>query len=143
MDQLQTRGDLLTDSVIQFFKNDNHLQQLLSIVNSECSLSLRVLDTFVTKTSKTSNTFYLLKDQSVFRVHNSYKSQLKAYSKKQFDPFNRGKRLKLFYNDGKEILITTVGQLNFFRWAIDHELIGYLNGKINESKSCDFEVEFQ
>ena len=143
MDQLQTRNDLLAESVIQFFKNKDNLRQLLSIVNSECSLSLRVLDTFVTKTSKAANTFYLLKDQSVFRVHNSYKSQLKAYSKKQFDPFNRGKRLKLFYNDNKGILITTVGQLNFFRWAIDHELIEYLNGKINESKSCEFEVGFQ
>lgn len=139
---MQSRSELLKESVLSFFKETKHLTQLLSIVNSECNLSLRVLDTFVTKTSKDSNIFYLLKDQSVFRVHNSYKAQLKAYSKKQFDPFNRGKRLKLSYNGNKEFLITTVGQLNFFRWAIENELIEYLDGKIDEKDPEKFEVGF-
>ena len=142
MDQMQSRSELLRESVLSFFKEPEHLKQLLSIVNSECNLSLRVLDTFVTKTSKDANIFYLLKDQTIFRVHNSYKSQLKAYSKKQFDPFNRGHRLKLVYNNDKDILITTVGQLNFFRWAIENHLLEFLNGKIEDKDPDKFEVGF-
>lgn len=141
MENLQCRSDLLAQSVLNFFSNPEYLQQLLTVVNSECKLSLRILDTFVTKTSKEQNIFYQKKNNDVFRVHHSYKSQLKAYSKKQFDPFNRGKRIKLFYNKKKNVLITTVGQLNFFRWAIENELIEYLNG--NCYKECEeFEVDF-
>ena len=61
-----------------------------------------------------------------------YKNQLKAYSKKQFDPFCRRERIiinisdlswKIFddKDDNKckdNELITTVGQLNFFKWFI-------------------------
>ena len=50
---------------------------------------------------------------SQFNVYNSYKSQLKAYSKKRFDPFCRRERLDIEIN-GHHIN-TTVGQLNFFR----------------------------
>ena len=142
--EIESRNSLLAKSLIDFFKNEDHIKQLLLIVNSEVKgISLRVLDTFVTKTSKYSkNFFYKKKDNEIFRIHNSYRSQLKAYSKKQFDPFNRGKRIKLFYNQNKNVLITTIGQLNFFRWAIENELIEYLTGNLKKQETCDFSVSF-
>jgi hypothetical protein len=55
----------------------------------------------------------------------SYKSQLKAYSKKLFDPFCRRERI-MFSLPGTEQFVTTVGKLNFFRWAIEKNVIEYL-----------------
>ena len=53
-----------------------------------------------------------------------YKSQLKAYSKKYFDPFCRRERLHFRDSAGRPFE-TTVGQLNFFRWALTHGVIDY------------------
>jgi hypothetical protein len=55
----------------------------------------------------------------------NYKSQLKAYSKKLFDPFCRRERI-LFQVPGEEPFVTTVGKLNFFRWAIEKGVLTYL-----------------
>ena len=60
-----------------------------------------------------------------FIVYLDYKSQLKAYSKKQFDPFCRRERISFIDHDNNE-LITTVGQLNFFRWAIENNILDYI-----------------
>ncbi len=53
-----------------------------------------------------------------------YKNQLKAYAKIYFDPFCRRDRINFIYGKGNELL-TTVGQLNFFRWAIENNIIEY------------------
>ena len=53
-----------------------------------------------------------------------YKNQLKAYAKIYFDPFCRRDRINFIYGKGDELL-TTVGQLNFFRWAIENNIIEY------------------
>ena len=55
----------------------------------------------------------------------SYKSQLRAYSKRQFDPFCRRNRINFYFND-TEFITTTVGQLNFFRWALQNNVIDYI-----------------
>jgi hypothetical protein len=53
-------------------------------------------------------------------VYLAYKAHLKAYSKKMFDPFCRWKRIQFLGMN------TTVGQLNFFEWAIQDEVLDYL-----------------
>ena len=72
-------------------------------------------------------------------VFHSYKSQLKAYSKKRFDPFCRRDRL-LFVIDDEVSVETTIGQLNFFKWAISNLILDYIeqNKQIIESdmNSC-------
>jgi len=55
----------------------------------------------------------------------NYKNQLKAYSKKLFDPFCRRERIS-FQIPGHDAFLTTVGKLNFFRWAIEKNIIEYL-----------------
>ena len=60
-----------------------------------------------------------------FNTYQSYKSQLKSYSKKKFDPFCRRQRIEFEYEQGKKIE-TTVGQLNFFKWAIENLIIDYI-----------------
>ena len=64
-----------------------------------------------------------------FVVYIDYKLQLKGYQKKQFDPFCRRSRIN-FYYDTNKYFITTVGQLNFFRWAIMNGIIDYIEKNI-------------
>jgi hypothetical protein len=58
-------------------------------------------------------------------VYTNYKSQLKAYSKKLFDPFCRRERI-MFQIQGYEMFQTTVGKLNFFRWALEKGVLDYI-----------------
>ena len=135
-------GNLLMESLENFFKKSENLNKILPIVTGNSNISLRVIDWFVTNYSKKYNTSYIvdsktnkiLKDNSnyiaenckQFIVYIDYKLQLKGYSKKQFDPFCRRSRIKFFYNE-KEFFVTTVGQLNFFRWIINSNILDYVN----------------
>ena len=63
------------------------------------------------KTSKKDLSRYISSNK-VLNVYISYKSQLRALFKKQFDPFCRRNRIDFYFND-TEFITTTVGQLNF------------------------------
>jgi hypothetical protein len=58
-------------------------------------------------------------------VYNDYKLKLKAYSKRRLDPFCRWERITIPYDDEK-YMETTIGQLNFFKWAIENQIIEYI-----------------
>jgi hypothetical protein len=101
------------------------MKEILPMLKGTSDLSLRLVDWFVTNYSKRHNTVYILDGQE-FLVYTNYKSQLKAYSKKLFDPFCRRERI-LFQIPGEEPFLTTVGKLNFFRWAIEKNVLTYLS----------------
>ena len=125
---ISSKKDLLMQSLINFFTNRNNLDQVIPIITGKSKISLRILDWFVTNYSKKNNIHYQVElDYKVknFIVYLDYKSQLKAYSKKQFDPFCRRERISFIDHDNNE-LITTVGQLNFFRWAIENNILEYI-----------------
>ena len=124
--------DLLMSSLSKFYLDDKNLNILIPIVNGLSKISLRVLDWFVTNFCKKHNTvIHYQRDGKAQKliVHLDYKNQLKAYSKKQFDPFCRRERINFIYGKGNELL-TTVGQLNFFRWAIEHRVLDYINDNL-------------
>ena len=123
-------------SLILFFNKREHIEELLPIIEGTSKISLRILDWFVTNYSKKHNTTYHLDKKTIngpksFTVYVAYKAQLKGYQKKQFDPFCRRERIKFIVHGGKEI-ITTVGQLNFFRWAIDNKVLKYIGEHFDE-----------
>jgi hypothetical protein len=125
---ISSKKDLLMQSLINFFTNRNNLDQVIPIITGKSEISLRILDWFVTNYSKKNNIHYEIKVNNKsknFIVYLDYKSQLKAYSKKQFDPFCRRERISFFDHDNNE-LITTVGQLNFFRWGIENNILEYI-----------------
>ncbi len=131
--KFQTTQDVLMTKLQNFFAISKNRNQMLPILTQETKISLRLLDWFVTNYSKKFNTEYHLKDGTLFNVFLSYKAQLKAYSKKRFDPFCRRDRITFFYTKTNSI-ITTVGQLNFFRWAISNGVLDYV---INNLKKID------
>uniref|UniRef100_A0A6C0JFV0 Uncharacterized protein n=1 Tax=viral metagenome TaxID=1070528 RepID=A0A6C0JFV0_9ZZZZ len=131
------KQDLLMSSLEEFYKVNNNLKILTSIINGESKISLRVIDWFVTNYSKKNNISYMIDDDrnivnaktKEFVVYIDYKLQLKGYQKKQFDPFCRRERIKYFI-DNKNFIVTTVGQLNFFRWAIKNNIIDYVDSHL-------------
>jgi hypothetical protein len=94
-------------------------------LKGESPVSLRLIDYFVTNYSKKNNTSYVHGARQ-FLVYFQYKRELNAYSKRLFDPFCRRERI-MFQARGHEGFVTTVGQLNFFRWAIEKNIIDYIN----------------
>ena len=68
-----------------------------------------------------------------FLVFQRYKAQLKAYSKKRFDPFCRKDRITN-WGPNKDIT-TTIGQLNFFKWAIENKILKYIKENLKEIES--------
>ena len=127
---ISSKKDLLMQSLINFFTNREYLDQVIPIITGKSKISLRILDWFVTNYSKKNNTHFQVEDINLkvknFIVYLDYKAQLKAYSKKSFDPFCRRERISFIDHDNKE-LITTVGQLNFFRWGIENNILSYIN----------------
>ena len=119
-----SKVDLLMKSLSKFYANEANISILLPIVQGTSKISLRVLDWFVTNYCKKNNIILTNKFGNNIIVHMDYKNQLKAYAKIYFDPFCRRDRINFIYGKGNELL-TTVGQLNFFRWAIENNIIEY------------------
>jgi hypothetical protein len=97
--------------------------EFINIINSHTKISIRLIDYFITKYSKLHKISYKYNEQ-IINIYSSYKQQLKAYQKKHFDPFSRGDRIPYFINE--TCIITTIGQLNFFRWFISKNILEYI-----------------
>jgi hypothetical protein len=122
---LATQNTLLLNNLLQYYTVNNTLDVMLEIINGSSNISLRIVDWFSTNYAKKFYTVYHLKNGRRFKVYEDYKLKLRAYSKKRFDPFCRWERITIPYNDDKHIQ-TTIGQLNFFKWALENEVIDYI-----------------
>lgn len=127
---LHTQNDLLMKNLLDFYNRRENIQTMTRIINGETKISLRIVDWFVTNFAKKNYTVYeYITDRgnsTRFKVYNDYKLKLKAYSKKRFDPFCRWERISIPYND-TQLMETTIGQLNFFKWAIENKIIDYIH----------------
>ena len=145
------KSEVLLNSLLDFYRqNMNYLNYFITQKNI---LSLRILDWLVTNYSKKYNIIYTLKNNNDieinFNIYLNYKNQLKAYSKKLFDPFCRRERIMLnvktlewidennlknenLKKNSNEFILTTVGQLNFFKWFIQNKVLDYAIDHIKE-----------
>lgn len=121
-----TQNSLLLDKLLAFYREENNLDNMLRIINGESDISLRIVDWFATNYAKKYYTVYFLKKSGRrFKVYEDYKLRLRAYSKRRFDPFCRWERITIPYKNGNSIQ-TTIGQLNFFKWALENEVVDYI-----------------
>jgi hypothetical protein len=124
-----TQNQLLLNNLMEFYKDETYLSRMLKIITGESKISLRIVDWFATNYAKKNYTLYpitsLNGDIIRFKVYFDYKLKLKAYSKKRFDPFCRWDRISIPYKNDTSIE-TTIGQLNFFKWAIENKVIEYI-----------------
>jgi len=137
-----TQNELLMQNLTHFYKDSSNLNKMMRIINGESRISLRIVDWFVTNYAKKYYTVYDIhiplihprthSDGTIeytevqrFKVYNDYKLKLKSYSKKRFDPFCRWERINIPYDNNTD-METTIGQLNFFKWAIENNIIDYI-----------------
>jgi hypothetical protein len=135
-----TQNDLLLHKVLRFYNENGgeYMDKMLAVINGTTNISLRIMDWFVTNYSKKHYTVYdLIGDHATvssnsitrpkrFKVYVDYKLKLRAYSKKRFDPFCRWDRINVPHKNGTTYIQTTLGQLNFFKWAIENEVLRYI-----------------
>jgi hypothetical protein len=140
-----TQNDLLLKNLMTFYKTDdldgnynpnNNLDKMLKIITGDSKISLRIVDWFATNYAKKYYTLYVIQGTHDnvtrrFKVYDDYKLKLKAYSKKRFDPFCRWDRISIPYTNGK-FIETTIGQLNFFKWAIENKVVDYIEENYND-----------
>jgi hypothetical protein len=129
---LTSQEILLLKSLEEFYNNSKYFDLLFDIIEGTSAISRRTFEYFVTKYSMVHNISYLLEEKeksSIFTVHSSYKDQLKAHKKKYFDPFGRGERIPFFSNNN--CIITTIGQLNFYRWFFTKKIYDYCVNNYN------------
>ena len=123
---IQSKDQLVLHRLAGFYSNPEHLTRVKSIISGESKISLRLIDWLVTNYAKKHNISYVTKNGRHVIVYLAYKAHLKAYSKKMFDPFCRWKKIQFLGMN------TTVGQLSFFQWAIEDEVLDYLEEHIKE-----------
>lgn len=132
-----TQNELLLKNLTRFystqnedgsFNSDNNLDKMLSIISGDSKISLRIVDWFATNYAKKYYTLYNVDGPNPrrFKVYDDYKLKLKAYSKKRFDPFCRWERISIPYTNDTYIE-TTIGQLNFFKWALENKVIDFID----------------
>ena len=144
--KLLGRSYLLMNKLTAFYSKEENINRLLDIVNGTSKISLRIIDWFVTNYCKKNNIVYYvdkksaiktiknnkINDKEQFIVFLRYKMQLKAFLKKSFDPFCRRERITFYYNDKGDSLVTTVGQLNFFKWGVENKVLDYIDNNLKD-----------
>lgn len=132
--------DLILASLSRFYANEENLACFKEMTDG-ANVSLRLVDWFVTNYCKKHNVEFVQRN-SRYNVYVDYRSQLKAFSKHNFDPFRRRDRIRYFYNDA-DFIFTTVGQLNFFKWAIENGIVQYINNNravIEQDMTASYKV---
>ena len=129
-------NNVLYESLHKYYSSDKNIHKFNDSINGDNKISLRIIDWFVTNYCKKYNIFWVENNQR-FVVYLNYKLQLKAYSKKYFDPFCRRERIFFHYKE-EDYLETTVGQLNFFKWIIEHNIINYIK---NNYEDIEFDMQ--
>jgi len=134
----QTQNDIVLGSLLNFYRPDPvtltnpNFTKMSNIVLGKSRISLRLIDWFATNYAKKNYTSYTVPHlDGRFKVHNSYKLHLKSYTKERFDPFCRQNHTCVSYNS-RMTLDTTIGQLNFFKWALENGIIDYIEEHFDE-----------
>ena len=132
---LQDIQDITLKNLYEFYLTNDNIHIILPIITSNSNISIRVIDWFVTNYAKKNNIIYELDDNyengKLFNVYLQYKCQLKSYKKKIFDPFCRKEKIGFYYDEYK-CVITTIGQLNFFKWTIKYDVLKYIKNNLKD-----------
>jgi len=135
MNTYSTQNGLVLHNLMVYYNTDNNLAKMLQIITGESKISLRIVDWFATNYAKKYYTLYSFCDdggvERRFKVYVDYKLKLKAYSKRRFDPFCRWDRISIPYKNDT-FIETTIGQLNFFKWALENRIVEYIGDHYDE-----------
>ena len=119
------KDEVLLSSVLQWFnEEESRVRTFSDIVNHRNGLSLRIIDWLITNFSKAFSVA-IESDGLPRNLCKDYHKNLTAHNKKNFDPFARRRRINIVMFGG-EHRVSTIGQLNFFRWFLSKDLVEFL-----------------
>lgn len=127
---LDTKLSLLMKSLTEFYKDPVYIEKMKNIVDQNSVISLRILDWFITNYSKKNRTMIETSDGNSIDVYQNYKLQLKSFSKRSFDPFCRKNKIIFYYTDN-DYVETSCGQLCFFRWCFENNILDYVENNLS------------
>lgn len=142
-----SKPKVLFNSLYKFYSSKDNLNTFIFLRNTQKSgVSLRIFDKYTTQ--------YVLSNTKIFpgtyiSVYDSYREQLKSWTKGMFDPNARDHSDPTKYSDEDNILLksfsllipkigniedTNIGQLNFFRWAIQDNIYSLIINDLDNIK---------
>lgn len=127
---IDTKLSLLMKSLTEFYKQSKFITQIKSIIDQNNVISLRILDWFITNYAKKHRTIIQSGNGKTIDVYQNYKLQLKSFSKRQFDPFCRKNKIIFYYTDN-EYIETSCGQLCFFRWCFENDILKFVKDNLS------------
>jgi len=125
----QRELDILKKADEFFSSNDDdvadqkNIHYMLSIINGQSIMSIRAIDWFLCESCSINNELPNI-------IINDYKNQLDELTRAYFDPFCRVKKIECNCHNIK--FITSIGQLNFFRWALSNGVLEYIEAHHDE-----------
>jgi len=111
----QSQNELLLNNLLDFYNRDGNMEKMMNIINGESRTSLRIIDWFVTNFAKKNFTVYSIPAKN--RCSTVYNGEENMERRRE--------RIMIPYADDT-FLETTIGQLNFFKWAIDNRVLEYI-----------------
>jgi hypothetical protein len=120
---MEPKMKLVYEKILKFYSVEKNVISFLEIARNDRKYAKRVIEWFVANYSKQYPVSYVIKNKT-FDVYSQYKIQLKSFSKDLFDPFRR--KDKILFMMGKTEIETTLGQLNFFKWAIQNKVVDWI-----------------
>ena len=127
------------NELIPFFTEERLATVLIPILRMESPVSLRALDWLVTNYAKKHGLAWpltissgneSLSGERMFSVFNEYKTWLRTWRRRLFDPFQR--RVRIFFSFEGVWYSTTVGQLNFMYFSTTTRVLDYAQKNIVE-----------
>lgn len=129
-----------------FFSNPEHMGKLLPFLQQDPKnkpkISMRLIEWFVSVYCLNHTVDWFI-GTDFFNVFLDYQAMMEEYGKQLFDPFGRKWRkdkrknetneyavqiyhgIRFYYTDN-DYVITTIAQLNFFRWFIEKRILEYM-----------------
>lgn len=98
----------------------DNIDKMINIIEGKSNISLRLLDWIVNNSSK------CIINNDIFNIKINYQSMLEEYEKKYFDAFRRYKKFNYKFDVNEKSIVTTLGQLNFFRWIFINDILNYI-----------------
>lgn len=136
--EFQTIDEVHIQFLITFYKKHPNVidQRIIPIVEGKSPISLRFLEYFITKYCQKNKIIIKRKignGSKFISIYDEYKDQLNSFDKRHFDLFKRSNKI-LFKSNKHSFFMTTIGQLNFFRWLIESGILDYIEENIEELK---------
>lgn len=122
---VNTLRNQLLKELTEFYTPSN-FAQIYPILIGEDALSMSIINFVVTNYTKDYASYIIVNGVPIY-ISKSYKQQLGEYTKKCFDPFCREPKIFFHYDKkNNKTILTSVAQLNFYRWAIEIKLIQFI-----------------